>query len=155
MAWAKTYHTINEGGLTMPRVTPAEFQEKHARRLKGAIEDIRKGVEKVSASPTAAAAAKQDKMLARLQAKVQDGTWAARLKAVTLESWKADTLEKGIPRVAGGVDRAAEKVTAFAGKLLPYQASLQSQVEKMPDVTLEDSIGRMTAWIRGMAKFKP
>lgn len=139
----------------MPRVTPQEFQEKHARRLKGAIEDVRKGVQAVTSSPTAAAASKQDKMLARLTAKVQDGTWGARLRAVTLESWKEDTLEKGVPRIAGGIDRASAKVVAFASKLLPYEATLQSTIEKMPDVTLEDSIGRMTAWVRGMSKFKP
>jgi len=139
----------------MAKLTPQEFQEKHNRRLKGAIQDMQAGIERVTVSPTAAAASKQDKMLARLSAKVQDGTWAARLRAVSLESWKADTIEKGVPRVSGGIDRAADKVTAFASKLLPYQDSLASQVSKLPDVTLEDSINRMTTWIRGMSKFKP
>lgn len=139
----------------MAKLTAQEFQEKHNRRMKGAIEDMRLGITRVSASPTAAAAAKQEKMLARLTAKVQDGTWANRLKAVTLESWKADTLEKGLPRVAGGIDRAADKVTAFAGKLLPFEDSLAASVAKLPDVTLEDSINRMTTWVRGMSKFKP
>jgi len=27
-------------------------------------------------------------------------------------------------------------------------------VKKMPDVSLEDNINRMTTWIRGMAKFQ-
>jgi len=41
----------------MAKVTPDEFVEKHARRLKGAVEDMRRGVEKVTSAPTAAAAA--------------------------------------------------------------------------------------------------
>ena len=138
----------------MAKLTPDEFAEKHARRLKGAIQDIEKGVSRVTTSPTAQAASKQDKMLSRLTAKVQDGTWASRLKSVSLDSWKQDTIEKGIPRIAGGIDRAQGKVTDFAAKLLPHIDAGKAQVDKMPDLTLEDSISRMTTFVRHMSKFK-
>jgi len=36
---------------------------------------------------------------------------------------------------------------------LDYESGLQKEVETMPDLTLEDSISRMTTWVRGMAKF--
>jgi len=36
---------------------------------------------------------------------------------------------------------------------LPYEATLKDQINKMPDLTLEDSISRATSWIRGMSKF--
>jgi len=39
----------------MPKLTPAEYAEKHARRLKASTEDIRKGVAKVTEAPTAKA----------------------------------------------------------------------------------------------------
>lgn len=138
----------------MARLTPQEFQEKQNRRLKGALSDMQTGVERITTSPTAQAAAKQDKMLQRLTAKVQDGTWASRLKAVSLDSWKGDMIEKGIPRVSGGIDRAAGKVQDFAAQLLPYIDQQKAAIEKMPDLTLEDSIGRMSAFIRGMSKFR-
>ena len=135
------------------KVSPEEFADKHARRLKGAVEDIRAGVQKVTESPTAKAAAKESKMLQNVQSAVQSGKWAARLKAVTLEEWKSKTVEKGLGRIAAGVDGAHGKMVAFASQLLPYEATLKDQINKMPDLTLEDSISRATSWIRGMSKF--
>jgi len=140
--------------LMPPRVTAAEFQEKHNRRLKGAVEDIRRGVERVSESPTAKAARKQDKMIAELTRAVQSGKWARSLNAVSLEEWKRKTVEKGVPRIASGIDEAAARVTAFAEKLLTFESTLMDTVAKMPDLTIEDSVNRATAWIRGMAKFQ-
>jgi len=135
-------------------ITPAEFREKHARRLKGSVEDIRRGVNAVTESPMEKAAAAQDKMLMRLTERINDGTWAARLKSVSLGDWKKAMLDKGVGRIAAGIDGASAKVEKFAGELLSYESSLQSRVEGMPDVTLEDSISRMTTWVRGMAEFR-
>jgi len=138
----------------MAKLTPAEYQEKHARRLKGATEDMRLGVEKVTESPTAKAAAKKDKMKANLNRAIDSGKWERGLKRVTLEEWKTQMIDKGVGRVAAGIDGAAAKVTAFAAELLPYQDSVKGQIAKMPDITLEDNINRMTTFIRGMAKFQ-
>jgi hypothetical protein len=122
--------------------------------LKASIEDIRTGVDRVTEAPTAKAAAKQDKMLANLQSAVSSGRWAARLKAVTLEEWKSKTLEKGLGRIASGIDGAHDKQVKFATQLLAHEATLQAVVNKLPDMTLEDSVARATAWIRGMSKFQ-
>ena len=135
------------------RVTPAEFQEKHARRLKGAIEDMRKGIERVDVSPGAKAAAKKDKMRARLMDALDSGKWEKRVAAVSLDEWKSAAIEKGLNRVATGIDRAAPKVQEFAAQLLAHEADGLKKIETMPDVTLEDSINRMTTWVRHMAKF--
>lgn len=137
----------------MAKLTPQEFREKQARRLKGAIEDIRAGIERVSTAPTAQAAAKQEKMVANLTQAVQSGKWAARLKKVTLEDWKAATATKGLPRIASGIDGAAAKVEDFAAQLLSYEDQVLAQIKAMPDLTLEDSINRATTWIRQMSKF--
>jgi hypothetical protein len=136
-----------------PRVTPSQYREKHNRRLKASIEDIRAGVLAVTDSPTAAAAKKADKMLAELNRAVTSGKWAARLNAITVDEWKTKTINKGIPRIATGIDEAGPKVEAFASQLLPFEANLMTQVERLPDVTLEDSITRATTWIREMSKF--
>ena len=134
-------------------ITAEEFAEKHARRLKNAVEDIRVGVGRVTESPTAKAAMKQDKMLSRLQEAVTSGKWAARLRAVPLEEWKAATIDKGINRIAAGIDAAHDKQVRFAAQLLAFEGTLQAVIDKMPDLTLEDSVSRATAWIRGMSKF--
>ena len=136
------------------KVSAEEFAEKHARRLKGAIEDVRTGVEKVTESPTVKAASKQTKMLQNLQQSVSSGKWAAGLKRVSLEEWKQKTIDKGLGRIAAGVDEAHDKMVTFGAQLLSYESGLKDQVDKMPDLTIEDSINRATSWIRGMAKFE-
>jgi hypothetical protein len=136
------------------KLTPSQAQEKHARRLKGALDDMRVGVQSVSVSPTSKAAAKGDKMIARLTASVQSGKWANRLNAVTLDQWKTSVITKGLPRVAAGIDAAAPKMTAVFDSLFAAENRILSAIEKMPDMTLEDSINRATTWMREMAKVK-
>ena len=138
---------------TMGKLTPAEFQEKHARRLKAAVDDMRKGVEAVTASPTAKAAQKVDKMRQNIVASIDSGKWAAGLNRVTLEEWKDKMINKGLNRVASGIDGAAEKTTAFAAALLPHIDKGVEALKKMPDTTLEDNISRMTTFVRHMSKF--
>lgn len=139
----------------MAKLTPAQFREKHARRLKGALEDMRRGVEAVTEAPGAKAAAAQAKMRAKIVEAIDEGKWARKVSGVSLEDWKKSMVEKGLGRVAAGIDGSAAKVEAFAKQLLDYQDRLQGQLEGMPDLTLEDSIQRMVTWIRGMAEFKP
>lgn len=138
----------------MARASASEVAEKWANRLSGATAEITKGVNAVTESPTAKAAAKQQKMLQNLTQAVNSGKWASRLQSVTLADWKKATIEKGVNRIPGGAQAAKGKMQAFMSQLLPYQESLQSQIENMPDLTLEDSIARMTAWVRGMSQFE-
>lgn len=138
----------------MAKLTPEEFQEKHARRLKAAAPDIRVGLERVTVSPTSLAAKKVDKMRQHLLEKIDDGTWARRLEGVSLEEWRRKAIDVGLGRIATGIDGSREKVISFAGQLLPAIDSAQAKIKTMPDITLEDSIGRMTTFIREMSKFK-
>jgi len=137
----------------MAKLSAAEFQEKHARRLKGAVEDVRKGIDRVTESPTAKAAAKADKMLTNLTSSVQSGKWAAGLKRVSLEEWKRKTRDVGVNRIAAGIDASKDKVIAFAEELLPHIDRGQEKIKGMPDITLDDSINRMTTFTRHMAGF--
>lgn len=138
----------------MPRLTPEEFADKHARRLKGSTEDIRAGIQRVTKAPTELAAQKKEKMKTRLVQAVDSGIWEKRLRKVSLSEWQTKTIDKGISRISGGIDAARDKVTDFARQVLPYIESGQSKIASMPDLTLEDSLARATAWIRHMAGFK-
>lgn len=138
----------------MSKLNAVEFREKHARRLKQSTEDIRLGVERVTEAPTLKAAAKKDKMRAGVVAAIDSGKWERGLRRVSLEDWKRKTIDKGIGRIAAGIDGAAAKVEDFATKLLPFIDKQVADLKKMPDVTLEDSIARMTTFVRGMAKFQ-
>lgn len=136
------------------KITPDEFVEKHARRLKGAVEDIRRGLEKVTEAPTVKAAAKKDKMKMRINEAIDSGKWENALKKVGLDEWKSKAINVGVGRIASGVDASASKVKDFATQLLAYQNTLKERIDRMPDTTLEDRITRMTTWVREMAKFR-
>jgi len=138
----------------MARLTAAEFQEKHARRLSAAVEDVRKGIDRVTVNPCELAAAKQEKMLANLTASVNEGRWAAGLKRVSLEQWKNAAKNVGVGRIPAGINAAKDKVIAFAEQLLPHIDAGSAKLKTMPDITLEDNIQRMTTFIRHMADFK-
>lgn len=138
----------------MSKLTASEFQEKHARRLKAAVEDVRKGIDRVTENPCEKAAAKQDKMLTNLTAAVTGGKWAAGLKRVSLEEWKKKARDIGVNRIAAGIDGAKTKVIAFAEQLLPHIDAGQTKIKTMPDVTLDDNINRMTTFVRHMAGLK-
>lgn len=138
----------------MPKLTAAEAAQKHMRRLQGATEDIQRGIQGVTTAPGALAAKKQQKMIQRLTEKVNDGTWARNVAAVSLESWKSAALDKGVGRIASGIQAAQPKMEAFYSKLLPFQATIQSKINAMPDLTLEDNIARATTQIREMSKFR-
>ena len=138
----------------MSKLTPQQFTEKHARRLKGATEDMRAGINRVTENPCEKAIAKQDKMLTNLTASVNNGKWAAGLGRVSLQEWKDKADKVGVNRVAAGIDAAAAKMTAFAEQLLPHIDREVAKISAMPDITLDDNINRMTSFIRGMSNFK-
>ena len=138
----------------MSKLTPEEATEKHSRNLKASLPDMELGIGKVTTAPGQLAAKKQTKMLANLTKKIQDGTWARRVAGVSLEDWKTKMVLKGLPRVSGGIDAAHDKQVNFFSQLLPAIDAAQSKVKGMADLTLEDSINRMTTMCREMAKFR-
>lgn len=138
----------------MARLTPQQFQEKHARRLSAAVEDVRQGIDRVTVNPCEQAAAKQEKMLAGITAAVNNGSWARGLRRVSLEQWKDKAKNVGVGRIASGINAAKEKTIAFAEQLLPHIDAGQAKIKTMPDLSLEDNISRMTTFIRHMADFK-
>ena len=138
----------------MVKVDEKEFAEKWARRLKGATEDIRRGVEKLDKNPAELAIKKKEKLKARLIEAIDSGRWERALGKVTLEDWKKAMINKGIGRISAGVDEATPKMEEFGRALLSHVEAGQKAIEGMPDLTLEDNINRMVTFIRHMAKFR-
>lgn len=136
----------------MAKVTAQQYAEKWSRNLKGASQDIRNGVNRVTEAPGVKAARKQDKMLAGITEAIQTGKWAHAVASVSLEEWKTATLDKGIGRIAAGVDAALPKQQQMAEQLLAAVDSVVGSIENMPDTTLEDRINRSVAFQRGMAE---
>lgn len=139
----------------MAKLTPEQAQEKHARRLKASLEDMRHGAQQVTVAPGEMAAKKEDKMRAGIINAIDSGKWARKVSGVTLQEWKDAYINKGLGRVSAGIDAASDKTQAFFRQLFAYQDNLKGSLEGMPDLTLEDSIQRMVTWVRGMSEFKP
>ena len=134
-----------------PKTTVEQFVTKHATNLKASVPYIRTGVERLTVSPTETAIAHAADYVAGVEEAVRDGRWQAGLRRVSLQDWRDKMINIGLPRIAGGIDANRAKMTSFATALLAQEANLMTTIERMPSLTLEDSIARATAWIRGMA----
>ena len=138
----------------MAKLTAEQYAEKQARNLKNSLPDIRMGIERVTQAPGIAAAAAQPRMKDNLNRSIDDGRWAAKVRGVTLEEWKNAALNKGVDRIAAGIDQAHDKQVQMAGRLLAAVDSSAAKSNAMPKGTIQDSIARMTTFVEDMHKFK-
>ena len=136
----------------MARVNAVEYQEKHARRLKASTEDIRKGIKRVTVAPGVAAAAQEDLLIAKFTEAVRSGKWAKKVAGVSLQDWQDAFLNKGVDRIAAGIDNAKAKTIASAEVLLANVDTASEEVKRMPKGTIDDSINRMTHYARRMSE---
>ena len=133
---------------------PKKTAEKWANNLGRSTTQIREGVESVSEAPGVKAAKAKDRMRARLLASIDDGTWEKRVAAVSLDEWKEKMLTKGVNRIGEGAEAAVDKQVDFYTQLDAHQSKIDTKLDKMPNVTLDDGIERAVTQIKGMAKFR-
>ena len=138
----------------MPKVTPEEGAEKLIQRAKAATPQIKAQVMKVKVAPTVLAAEKIDKMRAGFNEAVDSGKVERGLRRVSLSDWQTAMIEKGVPRIAQGLEAARSKIVEFNRQFYPYLERVQSEVDAMPDTTLEDNIQRAVHNIRRISEFK-
>lgn len=131
-----------------------EVAKTWADRLSASTERIRANVDKVTTAPSAQAVAKKDKMKANLIASIDNGKWGRRLGGYSLSAWQNDMKTKAVNRIPEGARAAQSDFQTFIGDMMVYQKSGQAQIAAMPDISLEDSINRASAWIRHMSKYQ-
>lgn len=138
----------------MARTNPQEFADKWRRRLGGATEDVRRGINRVTVAPGQQAAQAADAMLTNLTEAVSSGRWANRVSSVSLQDWKTSALDKGIARIATGAQAAESKMAQVAQTLLPAVDAAANAARAIPKVTIEDSIQRAATFMREMRNYK-
>jgi predicted transcriptional regulator len=138
----------------MVKVNADEWLARHSGGLAAAGTKIREGVEKVTVSPGVKAAENIVKMRTNLIAAFDDGRVERGLKNVDLDYWKRTMLDKGIPAISAGAEAAKEKNRPVIEKLLAFETGLQTKVNAMKVITIDDSIAKAGAWMRGMHEFK-
>lgn len=130
---------------------PTAVADLWASHLGSAGPQITAGVNAVTKSPGASAAAAADKWLMNVQA-ARD-KFIRNTNAVTLADWQTAMITKGIPRVATGANAAKPKMVAFMTQWLPEMDRISTAVRNMPNNTLQDAIARMTYQVTEASKF--
>lgn len=125
---------------------------KWSQRTQAAAPDWQAGIQNTASDPTALAIAQGQRYIQRVNDAFNSGKWANGLRRVGKAGWQAATIAKAANFSAGVAASEAKVQTAFT-PLLAYEATLQSRIDSMPNVTLQDRIARATAWINGMAAY--
>ncbi|HVE35379.1 MAG TPA: hypothetical protein VNC18_17570 [Gemmatimonadaceae bacterium] len=107
------------------------------------------GVQNTQKDPTALAIAAQNKMLANVTAAITSGKYARGLSRVGKQGWITATVAKAA-NYSVGVQAGASKYEQAIGPVLQQIASLQSQINQMPNGSFQDSIARMVAFSTGL-----
>lgn len=133
----------------------ATVAAKWASRAGSAGQDYLAGAQRTDKDPTALAIAAKPRLIANFQARVNDGTWESRLRAVGKAGWLAAVADKGVANYQTGVSQAEGKVAQAFGPLLAFEANLQRQIQSMPANTDAERENRALAWMRGMRQYRP
>lgn len=139
-------------GMALP--TAQQVADKWSTRSSAASQDYANGVAQTDKDPTALAIANQGRLLTNFTAKVQDGTWARRLRDVGAAGWKAAVAAKGVTNYQTGVSASKDKVQAAFSSLLAYEGSGLQTIYAMPSATDADREARMLAWTRYMRNYQ-
>ncbi|MDR5730672.1 MAG: hypothetical protein RB191_24950 [Terriglobia bacterium] len=139
----------------MARVNAQQWLQKWGTNLNAAGSYVKDGVNRVQTAPGASAAAAADRMLAGVTASVQNGTWAKRVGAVSLQQWQQAMINKGLPRIAQGVSTAQSTKQGQITALLSAVDTATAAANALPKGGLEQGIARATAYMRAMSAAAP
>lgn len=135
------------------RKTAQQAAQKWSTNLASAGQTMTNGINGVTTSPGALAAANAPAYLAGVQANV--GKWQAKLQNLPLSTWQNSMKTKGIPRVQQAAATDQGKVQAAMGPLLDAVYTLRDSINNsMPRGNLQQNIARMTAFVNGMAQYR-
>ena len=134
------------------RMTASEITDKWVTNMKNSVSNIQKGIDRMTVNPMALAAAQVDKYIQNITAAKE--RWVKSLLDGSLAEWKSKTKSMVAQRLSGGVENARSKHQKFAAWLVERQNQILPEIEKMPSMTLEDNLQRMTQFVRLMAEKK-
>lgn len=136
------------------RTSPQDATQYWQTNLSGASAKITAGVDRVTQSPGAAAAAKSAKWVAAMTDPAVQAKWKNNVGAVSLPDWQNMMKNVGIPRIAAGAQAKQGKYLAFAEQFFPFLARNVAQVEQMDDTSFAARVQRAVQMMTLNHQFK-
>lgn len=137
----------------MAKLTPEEAAQKWAQRTGAAGSDWQRGVERVTESPTAKAAASADKWQAKLSDPRAKEKFKRNTSRVSKEEWQAATVAKA-GNFTAGAQAAVGKMQKHQQEVAPFLEALKRKIAAMPNNTPQDAANRAAAWVLGMSEYR-
>ncbi len=138
----------------MPKLTPEEAARKLVENAQAAAPRMAEQIAKVTVNPAEVALQKADKWRAGIQEAIANGSYERGLRRTSLEDWRTAMIQKGIPRLAQGLQQALPKIEAFNRRFYPYLERVEAEVAAMDDTSFEARINRMVHNARRIHEFK-
>ena len=135
--------------MAMPTV--AASADRYASGAGAAGTKWQEGAARFEGDPTALAAAALPKAKANYNAAIDSGRLARALAAAGKSGWLAgiNRPEAVTSYTAGTSGKGKAKWAAAMNQWFPIFDALSRQIQSMPNVTPQDSINRVAAWING------
>jgi len=112
------------------------------------------GINAVTQSPMAAAAANTAGYIQGVTDAVSSGKFERGLQRVSITDWKTAATTKGAPRLATGAAAALPKVEKFWQSFGPKLDAATAQTRAMPKATFEDRMARAQAQMQAVHALK-
>lgn len=135
------------------RVQPSDGANNWQSGFGAAGAKYQSGVQNVTEAPNAKAAAALPRWIASVTSKAVQDKFVSKNQAVTLDQWKSNTINFGVPNLSRGAQKGQPKYAAFATKFYPFLNNTLSKISSMPNVTLQDRINRAVTLMQENAKF--
>lgn len=133
-------------------ITAQQAAANWAKGMGNAGEKIKAGVQAVTESPTAKAAARADAYLQGVQRAVTERRFQDALLRVSTQDWKDAMLNKGVNRIGSGAIAAQGDFANFMQEFLPF---IQQGVNSLPPRGgIDQNIERATQMMRYTSKFR-
>lgn len=137
----------------MARLTPEEAAAKWAQRTGASAADWQRGVERVTESPGAKAAAAADKWQAKLTAPGTKEKFKRNVGRTSTEEWKAATTQAS-GRFSAGAQAKQDKMLRHQQAVASHIEAGKRKIAAMPNLTAQDAANRAAAWVMHMAEYK-
>lgn len=138
----------------MTKISPQQAADKLGQRIAQSGTAYSAGVQAVQTNPAQKAIAAKAKWEAGIQDAIANNRFVKGLQNVTLEGWKASVRDYGVNRYTGSAQKATSNYAKFAADFFPYLDTVSSEINSMPNLTLEDSIARMTHNVRRLHEWR-